>query len=148
LAILFLEKSPGFTLRKKRKLKKWIRETVQMENRFCGDITFVFECDEEVYRINLKYLKHDWYTDVISFDYGEENKVGGDIIISVDRVRENANKYEVSFEKEIRRIMIHGILHLAGYDDGNEEEKKRMTRLEDKYLALWQKMEEQEDGKV
>lgn len=148
MAILFLEKAPGFTLRKKRELKKWVKEAVALENRNFGDITFVFESDEEVYKVNVEYLGHDWYTDVISFDYKLGEEVGGDIIISVDRVRENAVKYNVDFEQEIRRVMIHGVLHLAGYDDGTGEERKNMMRLEDKYLALWRKMEEQKDGKV
>ncbi len=148
MAILFLEKTPGFTLRKKRELKKWIKDAVASENRICGDITFVFESDEKVYRVNVEYLGHEWYTDVISFNYQTGEEVGGDIIISVDRVRENALKYDVAFELELRRVMIHGVLHLAGYDDGTEEERRNMMRLEDKYLDLWRKKEEKKDGKV
>jgi rRNA maturation RNase YbeY len=148
VAILFLEKAAGFSLRNKRKLKKWICETVEKEKRVCGDISFVFETDEAVYLVNTEYLQHDWYTDVISFDYNEGKRVNGDIIISVDRVRENAARFGVTPEEEMRRVIIHGVLHLIGYEDGSEEERKNMTRLENKYLALWQKSEKIEDGKV
>jgi len=105
----------------------------------CGDITFVFENDEEVYRVNLKYLDHGWYTDVISFDYNQGERINGDIIISVDRVKENAEKYGVRREEEMRRVMIHGVLHLIGYEDDTAAKKEAMRKKEDKYLALWEK---------
>ncbi len=108
----------------------------------CGDITFVFENDEEVYQVNLKYLDHDWYTDVISFDYNQGERVNGDIIISVDRVKENAKTYGVRWEEEMRRVMIHGVLHLIGYEDDTVGKKEAMRKKEDKYLALWEKMGE------
>jgi rRNA maturation RNase YbeY len=148
VAILFLEKAPGFSLKNKRKLKKWICRTIEAEKRRCGDISFVFEQDEEVYRVNLEYLQHDWYTDVISFDYNEGKKVNGDIIISVDRIKENAGKFGVTAGEEMRRVMIHGVLHLLGYEDHRKEEREKMTGLENKYLALWQNIEGKEDGKV
>jgi len=148
VAILFLEKAPGFSLKNKRKLKKWICRTIEAEKRICGDISFVFEQDEEVYRVNLEYLQHDWYTDVISFDYNKGKKVNGDIIISVDRIKENAGKFGVTAREEMRRVMIHGVLHLLGYEDHSKEEREKMTGLENKYLALWQNIEGKEDGRI
>jgi rRNA maturation RNase YbeY len=142
VAVLFLEKAPGYTLKDKRKIKRWIRRTIETEKSLCGDISFVFEQDEEVYRINVEYLQHDWYTDVISFEYNEGKRVNGDIIISVDRVKENAGRYGVTVEEEMKRVMIHGVLHLLGYEDGSVEERENMTVLENKYLALWQNIEE------
>ena len=139
MAVQFLEKAPEYHPKGKRKLKNWIRETVEKENRRCGAITFVFEKEEEVYRMNVAYLDHDWYTDVISFDYSEGETVNGDVIISVERVRENSKKYGVSEEEEMRRVMIHGVLHLLGYEDDNEKKKKRMREKEDHYLSLWEK---------
>ena len=149
MAVLFLEKAPGFILQKKRDLKKWVRETVMNENRLPGDITFVFENDEEVYKVNVEYLQHDWYTDVISFDYNEGRRVNGDIIISVDRVKENAAKFGTDPEEELRRVMIHGVLHLLGYEDDTDEKKEIMRRREDKYLEEWKKTEgDQQGGKI
>ena len=119
------------------------------ENRLPGDITFVFENDEQVYKVNVEYLQHDWYTDVISFDYNEGRHINGDIIISVDRVKENAAKFYTDPGDELRRVMIHGVLHLLGYEDDTEEKKEKMRRKEDKYLAEWKKTEgDQQGGKI
>ena len=140
MAVTFHEKAPAFHLKNKRYLKKWVKQTIEEEHYIPGDINFVFETDEEVYQINLKYLNHDWYTDVISFDYNNKNVINGDIIISIERVKENAKKYKVKNEEEVRRVMIHGVLHLCGYNDKTAGENENMRTLENKYLKVWEKI--------
>ena len=142
MAVTFHEKAPAFHLKYKKYLKKWVKQSIVWEHYIPGDINFVFETDEEVYRINVKYLNHDWYTDVISFDYNEENVINGDIIISIERVRENSEKLNLNYEDELRRVMIHGVLHLCGYDDKSTMERKNMRKLENKYLKVWEKIRE------
>ncbi|MCD6202023.1 MAG: rRNA maturation RNase YbeY [Bacteroidales bacterium] len=144
MAVYFHEKAPSFHIKDKKKLKQWIKESVVGEHFVVGDINFVFETDEKVYQANVKYLNHDWYTDVISFDYKEGKIINGDILISVDRVEDNAAKYGVSKEREIQRVMIHGVLHLCGYDDDTEKERDKMRKLEDLYLRLMEKIMKKE----
>jgi len=143
---LFIEKFPGFKLEKKRVLKKWIRSCIEGKGKKCGDITFVFDSDAEIREINKKYLQHDWFTDVIAFDYNEGNTVNGDILISVERVRENAGIYKVEENEEIRRVMIHGVLHLLGHEDDTEKKKNAMHEEENACLRRWTK--EVRDGKI
>ena len=140
MAIILKENAPYFHINNKRKLKQWIKESVVNENYIPEGINFVFDTDEVVYKVNVKFLKHDWYTDVISFDYNKGKKIYGDILISVDRVMDNAKKFGVTMEVEMRRVMIHGVLHLCGYSDETEEERKLMKKTEDKYLCLWEKI--------
>ncbi len=140
MAVNFHEKAPSFHLKNKKKLKQWIKESVVREHYIPGDINFVFETDKNVYGANRKYLNHDWYTDVISFDYKEGRRINGDILISVNRVAENAVKFGVSEETEMQRVMIHGVLHLCGYEDATKKEKEKMRKLEDRYLRLIKKI--------
>jgi rRNA maturation RNase YbeY len=115
--------------------KKWIKNTILKEGRKTGDITFIFCSDEYLLEINKQYLDHDYYTDIITFDYVEKDVISGDIFISADRVRENAATFGVSFSNELNRILIHGVLHLLGYKDKEADEKKLMTSKEDNYLG-------------
>lgn len=116
------------------KSSKWIKNTISKEGCRPGDITFIFCSDDYLVEINKQYLDHDYYTDIITFDYVEGNLISGDIFISVDRVRENAATFGVSFLNELNRILIHGVLHLLGYKDKKPEEKELMTTKEDTYL--------------
>lgn len=104
------------------------------ENREIGDLNIIFCSDDYIYKMNKEYLEHDYYTDVISFNYNENNIINGDIFISIDTVSFNANKYNVSFENELYRVMIHGVLHLIGYNDKTNKEKTIMKSKEDYYL--------------
>ncbi len=140
MAVSFHEKSPAFKLNNKKLLKQWIKETIVKEHYIPGDINFVFDTDEKVYQANVKYLHHDWLTDVIAFEYNEGVKINGDILISVERVRENAEKYGVSAEEELRRVMIHGVLHLCGYEDKDKAQQEGMRKKENRYLDLWEKI--------
>lgn len=113
----------------------WIENTIKNEAKETGEISFIFCNDDYLLSINQQYLEHDYYTDIITFDYVENDLISGDIFISVDRVNENAGKFQVSFENELNRIMIHGVLHLCGYKDKAVDEKKLMTSKEDYYLC-------------
>ena len=102
-----------------------------------GNVSYVFGSDEWLLEINQKFLNHDTYTDIITFDQSDsEDELDGEIYISLDRVRENAQKFEVTFEKELHRVMVHGLLHLAGFSDKTEEEKKLMREKEEEYINI------------
>lgn len=118
-----------------KKRKDWIKYTIKKENFSCGDLSFIFCSDKYLLKINQKYLDHNYYTDIITFNYVEEKIISGDIFISVDRVRDNAQYYGVSFEDELNRVIIHGVLHLVGFDDKDEFSKSIMKRKEDEYLT-------------
>lgn len=116
------------------KTKSWIKSTISKENQQTGEISFIFCTDDYLLEINKQYLDHDYYTDIITFDYVEDSIISGDIFISVDRVQENADQFKVSFSNELNRIIIHGVLHLLGYKDKEAPDKKLMTQKEDYYL--------------
>lgn len=125
----------GFKFTGRRLNNAWLRESAAAEGFVLADIAIVFCSDEYLLEINRKFLKHNYFTDIITFDYSEGKRLSGDLMISIDSVRDNASHYSTTFEQELRRVMIHGILHLAGYDDHSEEEKKIMRAKEDHYLC-------------
>ena len=118
------------------KITSWISDTIVNEAFKEGDINFIFCGDDYLLDINVKYLKHNALTDIISFDYSLGKKLSGDIFISVDRVKDNSVKYEVNFDDELHRVIIHGILHFCGYKDKTKEDKRLMRKKEDYYLSL------------
>jgi rRNA maturation RNase YbeY len=119
---------------KKQSAKAQIKRLIEMENKKTGDLCFIFCTDAFLLEINKKYLGHDYYTDVITFDYAVADTVAGDIFISVERVNENAQEYGVSFNHELSRVMYHGVLHLCGYKDKSAEDEKIMREKENFYL--------------
>jgi len=112
----------------------WLLACVQEEGFGLGDVSVVFCSDDYLLEVNRQYLKHDYYTDIITFDYTEDDLISGDLFISVDRVRENALTFNQTFIEEINRIMVHGVLHLCGYEDKEPDHKAEMTAKEDYYL--------------
>jgi rRNA maturation RNase YbeY len=140
MAIHFSIEKEDFKLKDKMKIKAWITSVVKQEGKRIGDIAYMFCDDEQVLEANISYLEHDTYTDIITFDYVEGDVVSGDILISVDRVKENANLFQCSFEQELHRVIIHGILHLLGVGDKTEEEAAVMRKREEMALALWNEM--------
>ena len=133
--ILFHSES-DFVIHKKSLYKKWIKNCVVYLAKEVGNINYIFCNDDYLLTINKKYLNHDTYTDIISFDYSEKDKLSGDIYISVDRLKENAGKFKTSFEDELNRILIHGILHFAGFNDKSKAEKIEMRKQEDYLISL------------
>jgi rRNA maturation RNase YbeY len=125
-----------FRLRDSRKIRKTAGRVVTDAGKKGGVIDIIITNDEKVYEINTEFLGHDYYTDIITFNYNEGSLLNGEIYISEPRVRENAMKYGSTFGAEIRRVIFHGILHLCGYDDRTEGEKKKMSEMEEMYLAL------------
>lgn len=130
MAISFQNQAIEFKLSDKLKIKSWIKTIVELEKKKLGQINFVFTSDEELLKTNIEFLKHNTYTDIITFDYCEGKLVNGDIIISIDRVTENAKKFKVDFESEIKRVIIHGVLHLCGYKDKNLKDAEVMKGKE------------------
>ncbi|MDD6253208.1 MAG: rRNA maturation RNase YbeY [Bacteroidales bacterium] len=121
----------------KRKLNnQWLRMVAESEIRRIGDVNIIFCSDNYILDINLKYLRHDYFTDIITFDYCEKNILSGDLFISIDSVRENSVLYNSDFDDELHRVIVHGILHLIGYDDLTDEEQNIMRQKENYYLDM------------
>ena len=126
-----------FKLDNEAEISSWIAAFCQTENTSVDSLVFAFFSDEDLKALNAKYLSHDYYTDVISFDESKNNSLNGNIAISVERVADNASKYSVSFEEELRRVMIHGVLHFMGYNDSNESEITAIRKKEDYALSMF-----------
>ena len=127
----------SFQLENEETYSQWIQNVILSENKTIGEINYIFCDDEYLLDINQKHLNHDFYTDVISFDYSEANIISGDVFISVDRVKENADEYNVPFNEELKRVIIHGILHYCGYKDKSSQEEGNMRNKEDEKLLLF-----------
>jgi len=121
----------------KRLLKAWIKEFVGNHGKKVGELAFVFCSDEKILEVNQNFLQHDYYTDIITFDYCEGEVVAGDIYISVERVVENANFHKVEYTHELLRVLAHGVLHLIGFQDKKESMKAEMTENEDLCISLF-----------
>ncbi len=121
---------------KKRETTAWIKAVCASYGRKAGDIGYMFVDDEKILEVNREYLGHDYYTDVITFDYDEDDMVSGDIVISLDTVRSNAELFGKSYDDELRRVIIHGILHLCGINDKGPGEREIMEAAENKALAM------------
>lgn len=126
-----------FILKNKLKRKKWLKETIENEAFRLGDINYIFCSDEQLLDINIQYLNHDYYTDIITFDYKENHIISGDIFISTDRVKENAIINNEEFDDELNRVLVHGILHIIGYKDKMDEDIKLMREKENTYINLF-----------
>ena len=136
-SICFFSEDIRFNLRNRIKIRAWIRRMCRENNFVAGEVNFVFCDDDYLSNINLKYLKHKTLTDIITFSNdSRQGVISGDIFISIQRVRENAVKFNVEFENELHRVMIHGILHLIGFRDSTKEEKSEIRKREDLCLSL------------
>ena len=121
----------------KRLLKAWIKEFVSNHGKKVGELAFVFCSDEKILEVNQNFLQHDYYTDIITFDYREADFVSGDIFISVERVQENATSHNIEYNEELLRVLAHGVLHLIGFQDKSPQKKKEMTQNEDLCISLF-----------
>ena len=136
-SINFFEEDIRFKLKNKTKVKQWIKATIEAEGYTLKELNYIFCSDQYLVQINQQYLDHDTYTDIVTFDNSDEDKIiVGDIFISIDRIRENAIKFNSGEVNELHRVIIHGALHLLGYQDKKAENKKIMTGKEDHYLGI------------
>lgn len=141
--IRYINNNIKFNFTHKRLCSKWIKDVVNqlsISKLGIGDINIVFCNDDYLLSLNNEYLKHNYYTDIITFDYTHNNLLSGDLIISIDTVKENSLLYETTFRDELNRVIIHGILHLMGYKDYTKEEKVEMRKMEDLALSLLKNM--------
>ena len=128
-------KIPGFP---RRTISKWIKSVAEQYKKRVGEVSFIFCSDEKILEMNEEYLSHNYYTDIITFDYSKKEKISGDIFISLETINSNADKYKVGFENELYRVMIHGILHLFGIKDKTKKEKAIMRENENQALEILQ----------
>jgi rRNA maturation RNase YbeY len=135
--IYFFPEGVRFELKEKRKIRHWIIQAIDNENHKAGVLNFIFTSDDILFELNQQYLGHSTLTDIITFDMSDkEKKVEGDVYISIERARENAKKFNEPVDREIRRLIIHGVLHLAGYKDKTLSEKEQISAKEEYYLSL------------
>lgn len=124
------------SLKKRTILKQWITTIVENNKKEVGEISYIFCSDEQLLEINKEFLNHDYYTDIITFDYSEADVISGDLFISIERIKDNAKTLKTSYQEELHRVIIHGVLHLLGYKDKTEEESENMRKLEDECLLI------------
>jgi len=136
VAILFHTQEIEFNPKNKNLHKSWIKSCIAIHSRIPGSISFIFTSNASLREMNREYLNHDYFTDVITFDYSEGKYISGDIFISIDQVKINAGIYNENFEEELKRVMIHGVLHLIGFGDATDVEKAQMRKLENDALHL------------
>ncbi len=122
---------------KKREVSEWIKQVAATYDKRVGDIAYIFCSDEKILEVNNQYLQHDYYTDIITFDYTEGNRIGGDLFISLDTVKTNAEQFADNYQQELYRTIIHGVLHLCGIDDKGPGEREIMEAAENKALELY-----------
>ena len=134
--IRYYREDTKFDLKGKLQNNRWLKEVAEREGRKIGDINIIFCSDNYLLEVNKKYLGHDYYTDIITFDYCEKDILSGDLFISVDCVRDNASFYGTEFSNELNRVMVHGVLHLIGYDDHTDEDIAVMRSKENTYLEI------------
>ena len=136
--IVFFNEDINFKFQDKNKFKAWLKKVSEKEGFTIGQLNYIFCSDEYLHKINLEYLDHDTYTDIITFDNSEaETVIEGDIFISIERVRENSQTLNTVFDEELKRVVVHGLLHLCGYDDHTPEDKAEMRRLESGYISAF-----------
>ena len=138
--IRYFEKDISFDLQSKLVIKKWIKTVIEQNGKRCKDINVIFCSDPSILEINIQFLGHDYYTDIITFDYCEGKNISGELYISIDTVKANAVEYQQEFQTELHRVIIHGILHLLGWDDHCDEDIAQMRAAEDSALALLDEM--------
>lgn len=134
MGINFYNENIDFEPENKHLIQKWISSILEEKKFSPGTLNYIFCSDEYLLKLNQQYLDHNTYTDIITFDYSTGKVLSGDIFISIDRVKENASKFRKTFENELHRVMVHGILHLIGYKDKTDVESKEMHNQEDHYL--------------
>ena len=139
-SIHFFSEEVPFRLQQIRKTRAWLQTCILNEEKIAGEISYIFCNDEYLLNMNMEYLKHDTLTDIITFDYCEDDHISGDIFISIPRVKENAKIYHRHFRDELKRVMVHGVLHLCGYKDKSVKDSTQMRQKEDACLSLFEQL--------
>ena len=139
MAILFVSHEFSQRITNKAELKKWLQAVAKSEKKSIGDLTYIFTGDDYLHDLNKKYLHHNTLTDIITFDYSEDGILNGDIFISIERVKENALKFKATFKEELYRVMVHGLLHLAGYTDKTKATQAKMRKKENEALVAFKR---------
>ena len=140
MPVRFFCEEIDFSVRHPRKTSNWLKESVKREKSLILEINYIFCSNSYLLTLNQKFLLHNTFTDIITFDYSDGKSISGDIYIGPEMVEENSRKYDSIFEVELRRVMIHGVLHLLGYNDKSTSEKALMRKKEEAYLSLWKRM--------
>ncbi len=138
--VSFVSNETTFKLKQASKHRIWVERIILANHKFPSQIQYIFSTDDFLANLNKEYLKHSTLTDIITFNYNSGHYISGDIFISIDRVKENSQKFNVDFYSELQRVMIHGILHLLGYNDKTEAEKKKIRKKEDECLLILNKI--------
>ena len=136
--INFFNEDIDFKLQQKNNYKSWLKKVAEKEGFKIKDLNYIFCSDVYLHKINVDYLDHDTFTDIITFDNSEDEiTIEGDIFVSIERVRENSYTLKTVFDEELKRVIVHGLLHLCGYDDHSVEDKAEMRRLEGEYILIF-----------
>ncbi len=138
MAVNFIDIDSGAKYSQKRELKQWIKSAIEREGRVCGDIAIALCSDSYILEQNIASLGHNYATDILTFEYNEDEIISGDLLISTDTVKTNSEEYNVSFETELHRVMIHGVLHLLGFDDHCEKDIAKMREMEALHLDIFE----------
>lgn len=133
----FFNEDSDFRLENAERIENWIIKTIESHDKIVGDIAYIFCSDDYLLKVNQDYLNHDYYTDIITFDYSENGIISGDIFISIDRITDNAKQLNQEFNQELLRVLIHGVLHLLGFKDKSPEEEKLMREKEDEAISVY-----------
>ena len=134
----FFEKIDNINL--PEKTEEWLKDLIIEEGKKPGNINYIFSDDEYILKVNQDYLQHDYYTDIITFDYVKGKTISGDIFVSLQRISDNASTLSKDFDSELKRVLAHGVLHLCGYKDKSEEDEKEMRRKEDYYINRYEEV--------
>ncbi|BDX37535.1 endoribonuclease YbeY [Tenuifilaceae bacterium CYCD] len=126
-----------FVLKEKRKISRWINDVIKSHQRKLGNVSYIFCSNDYILDLNKQYLNHNYFTDIITFDYCSDNIVEGDIFISIDTVLDNSHRFKTNFSDELLRVIIHGVLHLVGFSDKTAKQQKQMRVLEDEALSIF-----------
>ena len=136
--IIFFNEDIDFKFQGKNNFKAWLKKVADKEGFKIKDLNYIFCSDEYLHKINVDYLDHDTFTDIITFDNSEDKStIEGDIFVSIERVKENSQTLNTVFDEELKRVLVHGLLHLCGYDDHSVEDKAEMRRLESEYILIF-----------
>ena len=138
--VRFFTEDVKFDFKQRMLTRNWLKLVAGSEIRKIGDINIIFCSDNYILDVNMKYLQHDYFTDIITFDYCEGDRLSGDLFISIDTVKDNAQYYGTEFSDELNRVIVHGVLHLVGYDDHTEPDQVQMREKENYYLKLREKV--------